>query len=150
MILWGSFFLFLWKAASCIWSLTSKFCVTYLDRTVRLHIRIDMMLPFKGFWEKLLSIYNCIAVLETFLKSCGLLKSTMDGWGAQLLIGISRFHFPFSVIYSCRKGFWHCIWAFCTVNLHNPQSGDDNEIYSCFSLVKSYSNTGIWTSSTTS
>lgn len=106
----------------------SKFYVPCLDQTVRLHVRVDMMLLFKGLWKNF-SIYNYIAVLELFLKSCGILKSI--GWRAQLLIGKCRFHFPFSVIYicdSCRKGFWHCIWDLCAVNLYHLQSGDESEI----------------------
>lgn len=52
----------------------SKFYVPCLDQAVRLHIRVDMMLLLKGLWKNF-SIYNYIAVLELFLKSCGILKS---------------------------------------------------------------------------
>lgn len=102
----------------------TKFYVPCLDQTVRLHIRVDMMLLLKGLWKNF-SIYNYIALLEVFLKSWGILKSI--GWGARL----DRFHFPFSVIYicdSCKKGFWCCIWDLCAVNLYHLQSADDSEI----------------------
>lgn len=66
----------------------TKFYVPCLDQTVRLHIRVDMMLLLKGLWKNF-SIYNYVALLEVFLKSWGILKSI--GWGAQLLID-SIFH----------------------------------------------------------
>lgn len=49
-------------------SCVNKLYVTCLDQTVRLHIRIDMMLPFKALGKTLFSIYNYIAVLEPFFK----------------------------------------------------------------------------------